>query len=216
MFKKIERAVRKKISRLRGKQEVSRLHKAQERFRRRYPDYEIGVGTYGMPIVHDWFEGSVLKIGGYCSIANNVQILLGGQHRIDWVSSFPFPAYVPEASHIKDFGGTRGDVVIGSDVWLCTDCTILSGVTVGHGAVVACGAVVTRDVAPYSVVAGNPAKHIRWRFDEPVRQALLASAWWDWPEDEIRQSVALLCSSDVERFLEFAKTRSGRLGNCGK
>ncbi|MOA13673.1 Chloramphenicol acetyltransferase [compost metagenome] len=132
-----------------------------------------------MPIVHDWSEGSTLKIGKYCSIANNVQILLGGQHRIDWISSFPFPAYLPEAAHIKEFGGTRGDVVIGNDVWLCTDCTILSGVTVGHGAVVACGAVVTRNVEPYSIVAGNPAKHIRWRFDEAARQALLDAAWWD-------------------------------------
>ncbi len=207
MLKKIEKFIRRKIDRLRGKKELPRIYRAEERFRKRYPTYEIGVGTYGMPIVHDWSEGSTLKIGKYCSIANNVQILLGGQHRIDWVSCFPFPAYLPEAAHIQDFGGTRGDVAIGSDVWLCTDCIILSGVTVGHGAVVACGAVVTRDVAPYSVVAGNPAKHIRWRFDEPIRRALLEAAWWDWPELEIRESVEMLCSNDLEGFINYSRNR---------
>lgn len=207
LLKKLEQNLRRAWKRWRGKEDIPRFYRPQARFRQRYPNYQIGIGTYGMPVVHDWAEGSTLRIGSYCSIADNVQIFLGGQHRTDWVSSYPFPAYLPEARHIPQFGGTRGDVVIGSDVWLCANCTILSGVTVGHGAVVAAGAIVTRDVPAYSVVAGNPAKHIRWRFDEATRQALLEAAWWDWPEAEIRRIVDKLCSDDSQAFIEYARSR---------
>ena len=135
---------------------------------------------------------------------------MGGHHRIDWVSSFPFPAFVEEAAQIPDYGGTRGDVVVGSDVWLCSNSIILSGVSIGHGAVVANGSVVSRDVAPYSVVDGNPAKHMRWRFAEEQCQALLASVWWDWPESEVRAVAHLLCSPDIDAFLEYARNRSAQ------
>jgi chloramphenicol O-acetyltransferase type B len=196
---------------LRGKKaKPIKLHRAQEKFRVRYPQYEIGVGTYGQPQVHDWNEATTLRIGAYCSIAGNVQIFLGGHHRIDWVSSFPFPAFVEEAQQIQDYGGSRGDVSIGSDVWICSNSIILSGVTIGHGAVVANGSVVSRDVAPYSVVAGNPAQHVRWRFPEPQRLALLESRWWEWPESEVRSVVHLLCSADLASFLAYVEQRSAR------
>lgn len=202
MLKRIERKIRPFLRQLRGRKKPEKLYRDQERFRERYPNYEIGIGSYGMPIVHDWMEGSTLKIGSYCSIANNVQILLGGLHRTDWISTFPFPAFIEESSHIKDYGGSKGDVIIGSDVWLCTDATILSGVTIGHGAVVACGAVVTKDVEPYSIVAGNPAQHIRWRFSEAHRDALLKIRWWEWPEEKVRKSIEALCSNNIEAFIE--------------
>lgn len=210
MLKDIKKRLRSFLRKLRRKPNVERFYRDQIRFRKRYPTYEIGVGSYGMPVVHDWSEGSSLRIGSYCSIAHNVQILLGGQHRIDWISSYPFPAYLPEAGHIQDFGGTRGDVVIGNDVWLCTDATILSGVTVGHGAVVACGAVVTRDIPPYAIAAGNPAKVVRWRFDEATRHALLDIAWWDWPEQEVRQVAEVLCSTDTNVLIRYAADRKSR------
>lgn len=206
-FKQLERLLRKRLQRWLGRPEIPRLLRPQAQFRERYPDYQIGVGSYGLPIVHDWNEGSTLRIGRYCSIANNVQIFLGGHHRTDWVTTYPFPAYLPEASHIDAYGGTRGDVKIGSDVWLCANCVILSGVTVGHGAVVANGAVVSRDVEPYSIVAGNPAEVVRWRFNEDIRNALLETAWWDWPEKEIRAVVSLLCSEDLTAFLSYARSR---------
>lgn len=79
---------------------------------------------------------------------------------------------------------------------------------IGHGAIVAAGAVVPRDVAPYSVVAGNPARHVRWRFDEPLREQLLATVWWDWPVDELCTLGELLCSDDIKAFLAYAATRS--------
>lgn len=185
-----------------------KLHRSQIKFREQYPNYAIGVGTYGIPKVHDWREGTTLRIGAYTSIADEVHIFLGGHHRTDWISSFPFPAFIEEARHIQDFGGTRGDVSIGNDVWLASGCTILSGVTIGDGAVVAARAVVTRDVEPYSIVAGNPAKHMRYRFDEKTRQALLASRWWTWPEAEIRCIAHLLCSPDFEAFFSYVKRRN--------
>jgi tetrahydrodipicolinate N-succinyltransferase len=88
------------------------------------------------------------------------------------------------------------------------NCTILSGVTIGHGAVIASGAVVSRDVESYAVMAGNPAQRIRWRFDEPTRTALLASAWWEWPEEEIRQVVNILCSDDIVEFINYVHSRN--------
>lgn len=186
---------------------LPKLHQGQAKFLRRYPQYQMGAGSYGLPIVHDWQEGATLRIGSYCSIAEQVEIFLGGHHRADWVSTYPFPAMIPEVADVPGYAVSRGDVVIGSDVWLCTHAIILSGVTVGHGAVVAAGAVVSRDVAPYSVVAGNPARHVRWRFPEESRAALLESAWWEWPEAEVRSVARLLCSDRLSEFLEYARQR---------
>lgn len=199
----------------RDRRRLPKFLRGQAKFRARYPGYEIGIGTYGMPKVHDWHEGSTLRIGAYCSIAEDVNILLGGHHRTDWVSSYPFPEFIEEARHIPDFGGTRGDVTIGNDVWLGIGCTILSGVHIGDGAVVAARAVVTRDVEPYAIVAGNPARIVRWRFDETTRAALLATAWWSWPETEIRRIVPLLCSDDPGAFLAYAAQRGTQSDDAG-
>jgi acetyltransferase-like isoleucine patch superfamily enzyme len=195
--KRAKRAIRK----------LPRIERGGARFRQRYPGYAFGTGSYGLPLVHDWQEGSTLSIGAYCSIAEGVEIFLGGHHRADWVSTYPFPAMLPEAEHIKGYAFSRGDVVIGSDVWLCSNCTILSGVTIGHGAIVAAGAVVSRDVAPYSVVGGNPAQLLKWRFPEEVRTQLLETAWWDWPQDEITEVAGKLCSENIQSFLAYASQR---------
>lgn len=183
----------------------------QEKFTARYPNYSIGAASYGLPIVHDNDEGTTLKIGAYCSIASNVQIFLGGQHKTNWVSNYPFPFFFEMNNEYRQKyidGGSRGDVIIGSDVWLCANCIILSGVTIGHGAVVANGAVISRDVPPYAVMAGNPAKQIKWRFDEPTRNSLVESAWWEWPETEIINNLEKICSNNLTNFLHYAKTRN--------
>lgn len=209
MSRRTEKGFKALLRRVLGRRHsVPKFHRGREKFHARYPGYEIGVGTYGLPVVHDWHEGTALRIGAYTSIADDVHIFLGGHHRTDWVSQYPFPAFVEEAKRIGDYGGTRGDVCIGNDVWLASGCTILSGVTVGDGAVVAARAVVSRDVEPYSIVAGNPARHIRYRFEHEVREALLASAWWTWPESEVRQIVHLLCSDDASAFLAYVKERA--------
>jgi acetyltransferase-like isoleucine patch superfamily enzyme len=199
------------ISRLKKNRARKKLQakpdRSKNKFNEQYPRYKIGTNCYGVPNVKHAHPDAILSIGNYCSIAKNVDIFLGGNHRIDWVSSYPFPVFFKQAKHIRDFVTSKGNVDIGSDVWLCQNATILSGITIGHGAVVANGAIVTKDVFPYEIVGGNPAKHIRWRFDEPTREALLKSAWWDWPEDEVLSIVDLLCSDDISKFLEYAKAR---------
>ena len=164
---------------------------------------EVGEHTYGAPRIRWWGERANLSIGKYCSIAEGVEIFLGGNHRIDWVSTYPFPIFRrwPEARNIAGHPGTKGDVVIGNDVWLGAGCVILSGVTVGHGAVVGCRAVVARDVPDYAIVAGNPATLVRMRFDPERIDKLLKSAWWDWSPSKIKDKMPLLLSADIDRFL---------------
>lgn len=182
--------------------------RSQQAFSKLYPNYKMGVNCYGVPKIKHAHPDAMLTIGNYCSFAKNVQIFLGGNHRSDWVTTYRFPMFFEEASHIKNSATTNGSVHIGSDVWLCENCTILSGITIGHGAIVANGALVTKDVAPYAIVGGNPAKLIRWRFDESTREELLKSAWWDWPEDEVLSIVDKLCSDDLAAFLNYTKNRS--------
>lgn len=167
----------------------------------------VGPHTYGAPRVRWWGEPADLSIGGYCSIADDVQIFLGGNHRTDWVTTYPFPVMRRwrEARAIRGHPATRGDVRIGNDVWLGSGCVILSGVTIGHGAVVGCRAVVGRDVPDYAIVTGNPASVARLRFPSEQVARLLRSAWWDWPEARIRRCLPLLLAGDVEAFLRAAE-----------
>jgi acetyltransferase-like isoleucine patch superfamily enzyme len=165
--------------------------------------YEVGEYTYGFPNVV--YPNGKLKIGKFCSISWNVTIFLGGNHRVDWISQYPFPTpdgRWPKAEGKKDFLSTRGDVTIGNDVWIGSDVTIMSGVTIGDGAVIGTGSLVTGDVEPYAIVAGNPAKLIKKRFSEDQIEKLLEIQWWDWPVEKIREYVDILCSADIDRLTE--------------
>jgi chloramphenicol O-acetyltransferase type B len=150
-----------------------------------------------------------LEIGDYCSIADGVQFGLGGNHRVDWVSTYPFRIMFGLPGAWQD-GHPRpeGDIVVGNDVWLGTDALIMPGVRIGDGAVVTARAVVTRDVAPYAIVGGLPAREIRRRFSPAQIEGLLALRWWDWPEATVREHVELLASGDVERLLAVAPISS--------
>jgi acetyltransferase-like isoleucine patch superfamily enzyme len=157
----------------------------------------IGKHTYGTPIVFKGRNAGDLQIGKYCSISEQVVIMLGREHRKDWVTTYPFPAFPdvwPEAKDIPGVEISKGDVIIGNDVWICYGATILSGVKIGHGAVIGARAVVTKDVEPYAVVAGNPAREIKKRFTPKQIQKLLDIAWWDWPEEKIRENIKMLCN----------------------
>jgi len=165
--------------------------------------YEIGEYTYGVPNVI--FPHGKLKIGKFCSIAWNVTIFLGGNHRSDWIASYPFPTSVdrfPNARGIEDFLKTRGDVIIGNDVWIGINAIILSGVTIGDGAVIGAGSVVTGDVDPYTIVSGNPARVVRKRFSDEAIEKLLSIKWWDWPREKVDANVRVLCSGDVDKLAE--------------
>jgi acetyltransferase-like isoleucine patch superfamily enzyme len=169
--------------------------------RARYPQYEFGEGTYGNPEIQSWGEGATLRIGAYCSIAPGVKILLGGEHRTDWITTYPFSFLWPEGQGISGHPRTRGDVVIGNDVWLASDSLILSGVTIGDGAVIGARAVVTRNVPPYAFAAGVPAKVVGYRFDPETIEQLLQIRWWAWPRTKIAAELPLLCSGDVSGFI---------------
>lgn len=129
----------------------------------------IGKKTYGEIHITDWSPlDTKLKIGSYCSVAPNVQFLLGGEHQINSISTYPFKVY--EFGYARE-AGSKGDIIIKDDVWIGTNAIICSGVTIGQGAIVAAGAVVTKNVEPYAIVEGNPAKLIKYRFtDECVKE----------------------------------------------
>jgi len=195
---------RKTRKRLRG---LDKLERAAEKIRLRYPEYVVGTGTYGIPEVFEFGDDTILRIGSYTSIAAGVKVLLGGEHRTDWLTTYPFPAMMKGLEDIKDYAPSKGDVIIGSDCWICADATILSGVTIGHGSIVAAGAVVTRDVPPFAVVGGNPCKFIRWRFEDAIRDQLLEAAWWDWPMEEVKSVARMLSGSDLDGFLAYIRSR---------
>lgn len=161
----------------------------------------VGRYTYGRPKVRFAGSGARLIIGRYGSVGDGVEILLGGNHRTEWATTYPFhdyPRLWPEAKHHPGNQVSRGDVVIGHDVWLGSQALILSGVRIGHGAVIGARAVVTKDVPPYGVVAGNPARLLRHRLTEEKIAALLASQWWAWPEADIRRLIPVLMSDRIE------------------
>lgn len=174
------------------------------------PRFEIGEHTYGKPEILTWGEDTRLTIGKYTSIANDVKIFLGGNHRSDWVSMYPFPAISedwPEGENIKGHPSTKGDVKIGNDAWIGNGTIIMSGITIGNGAVVGAGSVVTKNVPNYAIFAGNPARLIRYRFNYRERNILDFIKWWDWNDEKVAKNVKSLCSGDIIKFI--ANNKSG-------
>ncbi|HEX8416856.1 MAG TPA: CatB-related O-acetyltransferase [Methylobacterium sp.] len=192
----------------------TRLHLA--RLARTY-GFEIGAYSYGRPKVRFPESGRRLTIGRYCSIADKVEILLGGDHRLDWVSTYPFAAMRglwPDAQASQDHHASRGDVRIGSDVWLASGCLILSGVRIGHGAVVAAHAVVARDVPDYAVVAGNPARIVRHRFAPGIVEGLVETAWWELEPGPVSRLVPLLQADRPEALIDAVRAiRAGAVAD---
>lgn len=162
---------------------------------------DAGYGTYGIEhlIVHSWDSNTRLKIGKYCSIADSVHIFLGGNHDVSALSTYPFgitdqELIGPREGHPK----SNGDINIGNDVWIGSNASIMSGITIGDGAVIAAFSHVVKDVQPYEIVGGNPAKHIKMRFDPETIKSLLQVKWWDWETSKVMNNRDALTSSPTE------------------
>jgi len=168
-----------------------------------HPNYHIGVYTYGWPDVLFADSGKKLQVGNYCSIAYGVKIFLGGNHRPEWVSTYPFskvPNVFTKAN--PGFHTSKGDVVIGNDVWIGHGATILPGVTIGDGAVIGANATIAKNVGPYEVVVGNPQVVVKKRFSDEVITALLQIKWWHWEAAKINDNMHLICSDHIEEFIK--------------
>lgn len=167
-----------------------------------YSNYQIGQYTYGQPKIISWDQDTSLTIGKFCSISSNVTVILGGEHRTDWVTTYPFNVVFPEGKQHKGHPSTKGDIVIGNDVWIGRGAVILSGVKIGDGAVIAAECVVTKSVEPYTIVGGNPQKIIRKRFTTGQIESLLKIAWWNWPIESILEALPLLLDKNIDEFID--------------
>lgn len=160
----------------------------------------VGNATYGTLNVHITSDKAKLKIGSYCSIADEVMFLLSSDHPLDRLSTYPFESMLLSKEYNE--GQTKGDIVVGDDVWIGYRSTILSGVTIGQGAVIAAGSVVTKDVPPYTIVGGNPAKIIKYRFDEKTIKNMMKIDFSKLNKSDIEQNINILNGKldDINKF----------------
>lgn len=162
--------------------------------------FETNNVLYHYPINHD-----KLIIGRFCSIACGAKFLFtSANHTLKSLSTYPFPIFFEEwgldKRHVASAWDNKGDIVIGNDVWIGYEAVVLSGVHVGDGAVIGARSVVTRDVPPYTIVGGVPAKEIRKRFDDATICKIQQIAWWNWRIEQIQQSLPLIMNGEVDRL----------------
>lgn len=158
---------------------------------------------YHYPINHD-----KLVIGKFCSIACGARFLFNSaNHTLGSISTYPFPLFFEEwgldKKNVADSWDNKGDIIIGNDVWIGYEAVVMAGVTIGDSAIIGARALVTKDVPPYTIVGGVPAKTIRTRFPDDIAAVLLQVKWWDWPREKIAAHIGAIQSGDV-RMLEKA------------
>ncbi len=173
------------------------------------PPLKMGAHSYGNPrVIRHEGDTNEVYIGAWCSIAEDVEIMVGGNHRLDWVSTFPMRIIFNLPGALTDgHPASKGDIRIGNDVWIGRGSRILSGVTIGDGAAIGAYSVVTKHVRPYAVVAGVPAREVRRRFTDEQVDALLRIRWWDWPTEQAVAEVAALNGGTVDEFIDRFDTR---------
>ena len=160
-------------------------------------------GTNNVKVFH-WGEPAQLHIGSFCSIGLNCSVYLGGNHRTEWITTYPFGHINKDIFNNFDGEGhpsTNGDVVIGNDVWIGNNVTIMSGVTIGDGAVLAANSHVVKNVDPYTIVGGNPARPIKQRFSKEIVDKLLELKWWTWQDEKINMYLPYLCSDKISELI---------------
>jgi len=177
----------------------------QERAQQHIADGTLVMGNmsyYAPNVVKYTGDSGRVIIGNFASVAPDADFYVGGQHRTEWVSQYGLRAMLGlPGAHEDGFTHGRGDIVVGSDTWVTNGCTVMSGVTIGDGAVVGTKAVVAKDVRPYAIVVGNPAREIRRRFSDEQVDALLRIRWWDWPTAKVKEHIELIASPDIGAFV---------------
>lgn len=191
------------------------------------PNIEIGDYTYyddpveperfaEKCVLHHYeFMGDRLVIGRFCAIASGVRsIMNGANHAMTGFSTYPFQIFGhgwEDGFQVSDYSaGSRGDTVVGNDVWIGMDATVMPGVSIGDGAIIGAAALVARDVPPYGVASGNPARLVRKRFDDAVISELLDIAWWDWDAGKITRNVAAIVGNDLAALRAARRGRNDR------
>ncbi len=165
-----------------------------------YDDLENPHNFENNVLYHFDFIGDKLIIGKFCAIASDVKFTMnGGNHPLNYFTTYPFSIFGHDWENTMSVEATsKGDTIIGNDVWLGYNSLIMPGIKIGNGAIIATNSVVTRDIEPYTIVGGNPAQLIRKRFTDEVINLLLELQWWNWSIEKITENIALLCSNDVE------------------
>lgn len=175
-------------------------------YRNKFGGAYVAAYTYAVSNITLYFpEQTKLYIGRFCSIAQGLCVILGGNHPLNQVSTYPLEYVFPETPSLK--GIIKRDVIIENDVWIGIGVHIMPGVHVGNGAVIGAFSVVTKDVPPYAVVAGNPATIKKFRFPEDIINRLLKLEWWNWPKEKLRSALPLLNSTNIEDFLIYHETK---------
>ena len=189
-----------------NKLKVKQLIELKERLHESYKNYSdnIAVGdyTYGSFEAKDFGDKTKLTIGKFCSFAEHVTFILGGEHRSDFATTYPFNVLVDEFKYIKGHPASKGNITVGNDVWIGFNSIILSGVTIGDGAIIGANSLVTKDVEPYAIYAGNPAKFIRYIFDRDTIDKLLKLKWWDYDEKQLVKIIPILQSNNFDKLLK--------------
>lgn len=167
-------------------------------------DFQKNNVLYHYPVNHEQ-----LVIGKFCSIACGAKFLFNSaNHALGSLSTYTFPIFFEEwglpVEDIPRAWDNKGDIVIGNDVWIGYEAVVMAGVTIGDGAIIGTRAVVTKDVPPYTIVGGVPAKPIRKRFDDETVKQLLALKWWDWPVEKIRRHLEDIQSGNLEKLIKDA------------
>lgn len=149
------------------------------------------------------FMRDKLIIGKFCQIATGVRFIMNGSnHAMDGISTYPFKVISKAWEHVDMNVVSKGDTIIGNDVWIGNSVTIMQGVKIGDGAIIGTNSLVTKDVEPYTIVGGNPARLIRKRFDEQTIDFLLQLRWWDWSIEKITQYLPAITSANIEILRE--------------